>query len=94
MAALQWKEDCFGKPDHALYFGGLYVGNIARVVPAYDWRSSLKDGEPLWMHHEHYEATPWRGWIMTDDEGDAIGFFPSSDAARAAVEAKFKELTK
>ncbi len=93
MASLEWRKDGYGRPDAALYFGEIYVGEIMRVVPDYDWRNaSISDA--VKKHHEKLEPSPWRGWLMTTDEGDAIGYYPTPDDARAAVEAKFKELTK
>jgi len=52
-----------------LYFGGLYVGCVI------DWSNKMPpDGLPK-----------FRAWIMTDDDGAAIGWFRSEVEAQSAL---------
>lgn len=38
-------------------------------------------------------TAPWRAWLMTDEEGDGIGWHPTREAAQSAlVEAAVKAL--
>lgn len=67
-----WRKDVYGKERAALYIGGLYVGSIMQ------WKSVL--------HSDDKHNGMWRGWFMNDDEGDQVGWFPTADEARAAVE--------
>jgi hypothetical protein len=79
-----------------LYAGKLYAGSVMRIVPE-NWREMgwFKAGVPddasdfqkkshpsLIKHHETNEAKPWRAWIMSDDEGEAIGTFATLDEAK------------
>ena len=85
-----------------LYLGGLYAGEIMRVVPSYDWRKSNAPSEGDAEHvernkagmlkfYESHEAKPWRAWFMDTDEGNSIGFYASENEARVALEVHLTE---
>lgn len=73
-----WRTDAFGMKDRALFVGGLHVGSI--------------------MHHHtgrsaSYPDQTWRAWIMTDDDGKAVGWFSTEQEAKdALVDAAVKEI--
>lgn len=73
MPTPEWRNDGYGQGRHALFMGGLYVGHIL------EWRKYATDS--------HIHNGKWRGWFMSDDEGDETGFFATADEARASVEA-------
>ena len=74
---LYWRPDCFGKPDQALYIGGLCIGTLME-----------------WNHPTRRE-TPWRAWLMTDEDGASVGWFETKETAMGAlVDAAVKELGK
>lgn len=90
-----------------LYVGGLYVGGISRVVPE-GWREwphyqkPAEDDAPdhvkrnhsaALAYNERMDATPWRGWLMTDEDGDAVGFWATEAEARSATMTRARELT-
>ena len=70
----EWKDDCFGHPQQAMYIGKLIVGTImhagtSKFVP---------------------NGTPWRGWFNYDEDGRATGWFATARESRASVEAALK----
>jgi hypothetical protein len=96
---LEWKEGNTNN-DVELYFGRLYIGCVRRVVPA-KWREwdCYKSGpakdSPQYMkdntasqkrYYEAREAKPWRGWLMTDEDGEEVGWWDTLDGAKASME--------
>lgn len=86
--------------DHDLYAGHLYIGSIMRVVPE-RWRelgtykNEPEPGTPEYVrknieitraHHVRHEAMPWRGWLMTDEDGSEVGYWATEEEAKLAVE--------
>lgn len=56
---LQWKTDAYGRPDAALYIGGLYVGRVFAVKAFGPWRAWImtddegdRVGKDLWPSEE------------------------------------------
>jgi hypothetical protein len=82
----------------ALYAGQIYLGYVSRVVPI-DWRNhltspcgdaSLPSQRALHMNRDFFEshdATPWCGWLMTNDKERAAGYWASEAAAIVSLEA-------
>ena len=75
-------------------------------MPALEWRKdaygtpdvalyfgNIYVGEIHRLTNPDRRQAPWRAWLMTTDEGGAIGHYATPDQARMAVESKFKELT-
>lgn len=76
---LHWCPDDFGRPDRTLYAGGIYVGLVQHIPQA----------------RYGHEANPWRGWVMTDEDGKELGWFVAEQEAKdAVVDAAVKELCK
>lgn len=48
---------------------------------------SIMESHATSTHH----PGEWRGWFMSDDDGDETGWFPTADAARHSVEKKLAE---
>ena len=69
-----WRNDSFGNPMAALYVGNAFIGVIQNIV--HPGMSTKKK--------------PWRGWFMSDVDGESVGWFETADEARTAVEAAFK----
>lgn len=77
--SLHWVPDGFGRPDRSLNAGGLHVGLIQHIP------------QPRYGH----ESTPWRGWIMSDEDGKELGWFATEQEAKdAVVDAAVRELCR
>jgi hypothetical protein len=90
-----------------LFLGKLYLGCVMRIVPE-GWRefSSYKkpyDGKEEFIksnieksrkYYEANEAAPWRGWIMSSEDGEEVGKYAFREDAMAALEHKANELMK
>ena len=71
----EWKHNTDRQARHALFVGGLCVGQISQ------WGGS---------HPEGHQGE-WRAWFFSDDEMPQIGgWFKTDDAAREAVEQALK----
>ena len=47
------------------------------------------------MHYAPHGDKPWRAWLMTDDDGKQIGWFPTQQEAQdALVDAAIVEILK
>ena len=79
-----------------LYVGRVYIGAIMRMVPE-GWREldsyklPPKVDEPEFVKinrenarksHERHDAKPWRGWIMTCEDGSDVGYWATESEAR------------
>jgi hypothetical protein len=85
---------------HDLYAGGIYVGCVMLVVPP-NWRemSIYKDeyaggvdyvGRNITsakIHHARHETKPWRGWLMTSEDGEEAGYWATIAEATRKMEA-------
>ena len=65
---LCWRQDCFGKPNQALYLGRICIGHLM-----------LNNTQAI-----HAEK-PWRMWLMTDEDGDEIGYRATQQEAMDAL---------
>ena len=87
---MRWKR--MTKAEHHCFVGRLYVGEVYRIIPE-AWESMIGTapaGRTDW--HRANADRPWRGWVMSDCDGDEVGRYATADAAKAAVEAKVSEL--
>jgi len=79
------------------YIGGLYVGEVCRLVPD-NWRLSkiylqpdgrlahiIANFESVVVFYEQMEATPWRARFMSDSYGSEVGFYATEHEAKAAL---------
>ncbi len=66
LGRLNWRNDCYGDPDMALYIGGLNIGHIL-------------------LSHQPRDTGQWRAWLMTDEDGESIGWFETKEEAKVAL---------
>jgi hypothetical protein len=53
-----------------LWLQGLWIGQVIR------WGAHGPEGR---------KETPYRGWLMTEEDGDEVGWFKTEDDAKIAV---------
>ncbi len=77
LVSLFWRPDGYGNPGRALYARDLYLGHVTH-----------------WTYPDpSHRATPWRAWLMTDEEGEEVGWWATEQEAKdALVDAALKAL--
>ena len=62
-------------------------------VVSEDWRERQSSCTKLEKNYnEEYEMTPWRAWVMVDDDGRALGYFTTEEAAKKALQEEVSRL--
>ena len=84
---INWKGEGGPGGTHCMV-GKLYVGSVHRLFPE-NWKDIASTATPEQLRwYKKNDARPWRAWIMTDDEGDALGMYATEREAMDALESE------